>query len=413
PPEGPSGLFVVNPPYGERLGEAGELGPLYSQLGDVLKHRFPGWSAWVLSGNRALDKRIGLRPASRRVVMNGPIECRWLEIPIGERAKTGGDGPGWRKTSAEAEMFENRLRKNHKRLSRWALQNETSAYRLYDADIPEFNVAVDVYGDDLVRVEEYRRPKKVEEATADRRLRDVMLVVPQVLGVRPNDVVLRVRGRGGEKPQIERRGDSGTLHPVYDGQEIFLVNLQDYLDTGLFLDDRDLRRRIRSTVGEGRFLNLFCHTGAASVSAAAGGARSTTSVDLSRRYLDWARENFQANELDLRSHEFVKADALRWLRNAGKGHERWDLVLLAPPTYSRSKGMDDEFDVQRDHVRVIEDAAALLAKGGELLFTTNLRTFALDELALRGLRAEEITAAVTPLDFTKKPRIRAWSIKRS
>jgi len=405
-PEGPPGLLVANPPYGERLGEAGELGPLYAQLGDALKRRFPGWSAWVLSGNRALDKRIGLKAASRHPVMNGPIDCRFLELPIGAEAPTS-EGPGWRKASKESEMFANRLRKNEKRVGRWARRQGITAYRIYDADIPEFNVAVDWY-DGAVRVEEYRRPKKVAANLADRRIEDVLIVVPEVLGVDPEDVVLRVRGRREAGAQEERRADLGHLRTVREGDEVFLVNLDDYLDTGLFLDDRAIRRRIREGARDKRFLNLFCYTCTASVAAAAGGARTTTSVDLSNRYLDWGRENFEANGLAKGANRFVRADVLAWLSEHVSGRERWDQILLAPPTYSKSKSMSGDFDVQRDHVRLIRDTASLLAAGGELIFTTNLRTFALDEAALGGLGAREITAEITPEDFRKKPRIRAY-----
>ncbi len=407
-PEGGPGLFVVNPPYGARLGEAGELGPLYAQLGDVLKRRFPRWSAWVLSGNRALDKRIGLRAASKRVVMNGPIECRFLELPIGDAAPEG-EGPGWRKPSAEAAMFANRLRKNGKRLRRWAKKERVTAYRLYDADIPEFNVAVDWY-EGAVRVEEYRRPKKIDAAVAERRLRDVMMVVPEVLGVEPADVVLRVRSRG--ERQEERRAETGALREVHEGDLVFVVNLEDYLDTGLFLDDRLIRRRVRDGASGKRFLNLFSYTCAPSVAAAAGGAETTTSVDLSKRYLEWGRRNFDANGLAGGAHRFVRADALVWLRDAIHGRDRWDRILLAPPTFSRSKSMKDDFDIQRDHVRLIRDAAALLAPGGELLFTTNLRTFTLDTDRLEGLHPQDLTHPLTPEDFRKSPRFQAFLLAR-
>ncbi len=217
-PEGPAGIVVTNPPYGERLGEPGELGALYEQLGDVLRHRFVGWTAFVLSGNRALDKRVGLKPARRHVVYNGPIECRFLEIPIADTAPTSDEGPGWRRPSAEADMLANRLRKNRRKLGREAEREGVFAYRVYDADIPEYNVAIDWY-DGAVRVEEYHRPKHLRgtggaAGVADRRLRDAVLVASDAFSVPASDVVVRVRARRGPGEQAERYGDAGVLREV-------------------------------------------------------------------------------------------------------------------------------------------------------------------------------------------------------
>jgi 23S rRNA (guanine2445-N2)-methyltransferase / 23S rRNA (guanine2069-N7)-methyltransferase len=403
-----AGVLVTNPPYGERLGQGTELAPLYQLLGDVLKRRFPGWSAWVFTGNPALGKRIGLRPAARHVLYNGPIESRLLEIPISATPAAGASGPGWRRPSAESKALVTRLRKNLARRSVWAESEGLTCYRLYDADVPEYNIVVDWY-DGAVRVEEYARPRKVKAEDAERRLNDALLVVPEFLGIDPTDVVLRVRERRGPGEQHERRVESKKSRTVREGDLKFEVNLHDYLDTGLFLDDRLLRRRIRDAARGRDMLNLFAYTCSASVAAAAGGARSTTSVDLSRTYLAWGRRNFALNGITLDTHRFEKADVLRWIRRGG-GHERYGLIFLAPPTYSRSKGMQTDFDVQRDHAELIVAAARRLAPGGELLFTAGLKAFVLDEQALRGLRVREITREITPADFELRPRLRAWSI---
>lgn len=420
PPGGP-GLVVTNPPYGARLGEAGELGPVYEQLGDVLKRRFAGWSAFVLSGNRALDKRVGLRPSARHIVFNGPIECRWLAFPIASAPVSGGAGPAWRRASADAAPFAKKLRANLREAVRRARREGITAYRVYDADIPEWNVAVDWY-DGAVRVEEYHRPKKVPEAVAERRLRDVMHVVPEVLDVDPADVVLRVRRRRGPREQVDRFGDTGRFREVREGDLRFRVNVHDYLDTGLFLDDRGVRAWIRDHARDRAFLNLFAYTCTASVAAAAGGARSTTSVDLSNVYLGWGRDNFRLNgQLDDR-HAFVRADVAAFLRGRddrrGRGPdrrvpagERYDLAFVAPPTWSRSKGMRGDFDVQRDHPGLLGAVARRLAPGGRILFTTNLRTFAMDPAVERTCAVREITEAVTPHDFARRPRIRAWVLE--
>jgi 23S rRNA (guanine2445-N2)-methyltransferase / 23S rRNA (guanine2069-N7)-methyltransferase len=402
------GRVVTNPPYGERLGEAGELGPLYELLGDVLKRRFAGWSSWVLCGNPALAKRIGLRPASRHVLYNGPIECRLLEIPISAEPPPGDHGPGWRKPSDETRGFANKLRKNLRRIVPRARREGLTAYRVYDADMPRFNLSVDWY-DGAVRVEEYARPAKVDAADADRRLREALLAVQEVLEVEPADVVLRVRQRQTEGKQHHKRGEGGSWREVQEGDLRFLVNLDDFLDTGLFLDDRLLRRRIREQAAGGDFLNLFAYTCTASVAAAAGGARSTTSVDLSKPYLDWGRRNFAANELDEKGHRSLRTDAVQWLKQ-DREKRRFDLLFAAPPTYSRSKGMEGDFDVARDHAWLLGRCARLLKPGGEILFTSNLRTFELGDV--QGLAAEEITEAVTPFDFERRPRLRAWVLRQ-
>ncbi len=408
PPWLAPGLIVTNPPYGARLGEEGELGPLYEALGDVLKRRFAGWTAWVLSGNPVLAKRIGLRPASRRILHNGPIECRFLEIPIVSGAR-GEQGPGWRRPSAEAAPFAKRLARNLREVERWAGREGVTCYRIYDRDMPEYNLAVDWY-DGAARVEEYEAPAKVAPETAARHLRDALRVVPEALGIRPADVVLRVRRRRRAGEQHERRDDRGGFREVREGAVRFLVNLTDFLDTGLFLDDRILRRRARERSAGRTFLNLFAYTCSASVSAALGGARSTTSVDLSNAHLAWGRRNFALNGLGGAAHRFVRADVLRWIERRPVS-ERYDLVLVAPPVHSRSKGMRSDFDVQRDHAAMLRRISALLAPGGEIWFSTILRGFVLDERGLGGLAAQEITEEITPPDFARRPRLRAWVLR--
>jgi 23S rRNA (guanine2445-N2)-methyltransferase / 23S rRNA (guanine2069-N7)-methyltransferase len=408
PPWHGPGLLIANPPYGARLGEAGELGPFYELLGDVLKRRFPGWTAWVLSGNPALTKRIGLKPAARHVLHNGSIECRFLSLPIAEAGVRGERGPGWRRPSEAARAFARKLAGNRRALAPWSESLGLTCYRLYDTDMPEFNLSVDWY-DGAVRVEEYAPPRKVSAETAERRLRDALLVVPEALGVDPADVVLRVRSRRTAGEQHERRDDRRRFREVREGDLRFLVNLTDYLDTGLFLDDRLLRARIRERASGRDFLNLFAYTCTASVAAAAGGARSTLSVDLSNAYLDWGRRNFSLNGLDAPRHRFLRADAVRWLARGGEGR-RYGLIFLAPPTHSRSRGMAGELDVLRDHADLLAGCERLLAPGGEILFATNLRDFALDGAGLAALEAKEITKEVTPRDFERRPRLMAWTL---
>ncbi|MBN1424623.1 bifunctional 23S rRNA (guanine(2069)-N(7))-methyltransferase RlmK/23S rRNA (guanine(2445)-N(2))-methyltransferase RlmL [Candidatus Fermentibacteria bacterium] len=409
PPWADAGIIVTNPPYGERMGEPEELGPLYELLGDVLRRRFLGWTAWVFCGNSILAKRIGLRAASRHVMYNGPIECRLLRIPIASSPAVA-ERPYWRKPSEESNAFRRKLRANALERDAWAREEGVTCYRLYDSDLPEYNLAVDLY-DGAVRVEENAPPRRVPAQLAQRRVQDAMLVVAEVLRVDPADIVLRVRKRRAAGEQSNRRGDQRRPHLVWEDGLRYEVNLTDYLDTGLFLDDRILRRRIRSMAHGRDFLNLFAYTCTASVAAAAGRARSTTSVDLSNVYLAWGRRNFSLNGLGQQNHRFVRSDVVRWVQHAGP--QRYGLILLAPPSFSRSKAMRHDFDVQRDYHTLLVHCAHLLAPGGEILFTTNLKVFELVEASILPLSAREITRETTPPDFARRPRIRAWSIRRS
>ena len=409
PPVDDPGLFLTNPPYGARLGDAGELLPLYEAIGDVLKQRFPGWVGWILCGELSLAKRIGLRPASRTVLYNGPIECRLLEIPISDRAANPGGKPGWRKPGPEAEAFAKKLKKNWRKYGKWVKREGLTCYRLYGSDMRQFNLSVDWY-DGWVRVEEYYRPKKISAIEAEKRLQEAMQVIPEALGVDPDDVVLRVRKKVAPGEQHERRDDRGKERTVREGDLKYWVNLEDYLDTGLFMDDREIRRRIRHDVKERDFLNLFSYSCTASVAAAKGGARRITSVDLSNTYLSWGRRNFRLNGLDPDRYTFQRADVLQWLERGGD-KKKYDLIFVAPPSYSRSKGMRKEFDIQRDHVWMLKRCASLPKKGGEILFTTNLRDFELYDSELKGWKKENLSEDLTPFDFAQRPRLKIWSFQ--
>jgi 23S rRNA (guanine2445-N2)-methyltransferase / 23S rRNA (guanine2069-N7)-methyltransferase len=406
------GLVVTNPPYGERLGDEQTLVPLYEQLGDVLKRRFPGWTGWVLTGNLTLGKRLGLRPKQRIQVWNGPIECRLYELPISTEAPRDEEGPVWRKPrppSPAAEMFKNRLAKNLKHLRKWAKREDVHCFRVYDADLPEYAVAVDLY-EDAVHVQEYDAPKTVDPRAAEQRLHDVMAMVPEVLGVDPRAVHLKVRRRQRGLQQYEKHDDAHAETIVREGGHRFVVNLSDYIDTGLFLDHRTLRREIESMARGKRFLNLFAYTCTATVYAVKGGARSSLSVDLSNTYLDWGARNFELNQVDQRLHRLERADVLDWI---GRARGPWDLVFCAPPTFSRSKSMSGTFDVQRDHVALIHSIAKLLSPGGTLLFSSNLRKFKMDAAALQPLTVEDWSRRTLPEDFRRNPRIHTtWRITR-
>jgi 23S rRNA (guanine2445-N2)-methyltransferase / 23S rRNA (guanine2069-N7)-methyltransferase len=408
-PEGSArGLVVTNPPYGERLGDEAEHGPLYERLGDVLRHAFPGWNAWVLASSPALIKHVGLKAGEKIPLMNGPIECRLIHYAIKDAAPTGAD-PHWKKPSPESEMFGNRLQKNWKNVSKRAARDNIDAFRVYDTDIPEYNVVVDWYAG-KVRVEEFEAPRFIPRDVADKRRTDILRWIPKVLGVSDTDVVLRVRARRSDGEQHEKRGSGGQTFTVNEGDMRFEVNLEDYLDTGLFLDDRALRARIRELSSGKTFLNLFAYTCSASVAAAKGGATETTSVDLSRTYLAWGERNFALNGIAANAHRFIHSDALEFV---ARDEDRYDVIFVAPPTYSRSKRTDREFDVQLDHPWLIERGMSRLTEDGVLLFTTNLRRFEMEPRVTSRFGVKEITEEMTPFDFKKGTPFRAFEIQQA
>ncbi|MEK7816426.1 MAG: bifunctional 23S rRNA (guanine(2069)-N(7))-methyltransferase RlmK/23S rRNA (guanine(2445)-N(2))-methyltransferase RlmL, partial [Pseudomonadota bacterium] len=297
---------------------------------------------------------------------------------------------------------------------RWAKRQEIACYRLYDADLHEYNLAIDVYegARRWVHVQEYEAPETVEERTARKRLQQALTVIPLVLEIPPEQIFFKVRRRQKGRTQYEKLATTGEFHEVREGPCRLLVNFTDYLDTGLFLDHRLTRTLLGELAKDKRFLNLFGYTGSATVRAALGGARSTTTVDMSWTYLDWARRNLELNGVQGPKHELIQADVLKWLKEPRS--QEYDLIFLDPPTFSRSKRMEDTLDVQRDHVGLIRDACALLAPGGVLIFSTNLRKFKLDREALAGLKIDDITRRTIPPDFERNPRIhQCFRITRS
>lgn len=418
-----AGLVVVNPPYGARLGDAETLGPLYQTLGEVLKERFVGWKAAVFTGNPDLAKSMGLRARRWHKLYNGAIECRLLHFDVEPRWFVDAGPPrGPRparpdELSAGAEMLANRLRKNRRELGRWAAREGIDCYRVYDADLPEYAVAVDLYqgAEAWLHVQEYEAPATVDPGKAKARLREALAVLPEVFELPADHLAFKVRRRQKGSDQYQRQARERQFFEVREAGLQFQVNLIDYLDTGLFLDHRPTRQLLRDWAAGRDFLNLFAYTGTASVYAAAGGAVSTTTVDMSNTYLQWARRNMQLNGFSGPAHRFVQADCLDWLHDQAEdpAARRYGLIFLDPPTFSASKRMQGNFDVQRDHVSLLRQAVALLAPDGVLVFSNNYRKFKLDRDALPELEIEDITARTIPRDFARNPRIHnCWRICR-
>lgn len=427
----PMGLLVTNPPYGERLGDRQSLPVLYRRLGEVMHDHFGDWQAAVLAGDRDLGKALGLRSHRQYELYNGrlPVTLVLLDLRGNRLSDTGvpkqstdsgstsgveagpssGDPPSndggvaadpvSAEALASAEMFANRLRKNQRKLASWLKKTGYSCYRLYDADIPEYAVAIDRY-EDWLHVAEYKAPGGIDEAVAAERLRALMTLLPEAAGVPSERIVLKRRERQSGSSQYAARGHGSSLLSVNEDAARLLVNLHDYLDTGLFLDHRPLRLRIGREARGKRFLNLFCYTGSATIHAALGGAQQSMSVDLSNTYLRWLRKNLAHNGISESRHRTEKADVLKWLRAT---QEAYDLILLDPPSFSNSKNLPGSFDVQRDHAGLIDLAMARLNEGGLMYFSNNRRRFKLDPAVSERYHVEDISAQTFDRDFPRRP----------
>ena len=413
------GLIVVNPPWGERLSNDEAVKKLYAALGRVLYTEFSGWQAAVLAADTQHARSTGLRSHKNYKFKSGPLDIglylfdlapdNELRSAVGGERKTAPDNQGLPELSDGAQMFANRLRKNLKRLQKWRQQSGVECFRLYDADMPEYAVAIDIYGKHL-HIAEYAAPKSVNEADATRRFNEVVEACQVVFTIPDREeigVKRRERQRGAR--QYERVSQRGERHQISELGARLWVNLHDYLDTGIFLDHRPIRRQIQSEVRGKRFLNLFAYTGVASVQAALGGARFTTSVDLSNTYLDWFRDNLASNGLAESRNRAIKSDVIKWL-SSDEG--LYDVILLDPPTFSNSKSTEKHFDVQRDQTVLISSAMGRLEKNGTLYFSNNHRKFELDSEVVARFIVEEITASTIDPDFERSQGIhRCWAIR--
>jgi 23S rRNA (cytosine1962-C5)-methyltransferase len=303
----------------------------------------------------------------------------------------------------------NRLEKRARHLGRWAQREGTTAYRVFDRDIPSYHFAVDRFGD-WAAVHEY--PWQEGDPRHEARRAELLAALPVALGIDPGHLVTKVhlRHRWGES-QYEK-GEGSRRLEVREGGLRFEVDLGPYLDTGLFLDHRGTRALVRERARGRRFLNLFCYTGSFSVYAAAGGAASTTSVDLSNSYLDWLQRNLELNQLAGPKHDRVRADVLQWLPSAAKAGQHFDLIVLDPPSHSDSKKMEKSFEVQRDHPRLLAQTLELLSPDGTLIFSANFQQFELEARGLEAYAVKELTPASLPEDFKGKHPHRAWRIGR-
>jgi len=411
-----AGTVICNPPYGERLGTTPALIALYSVFGQRLKQQFAGWNASIFSGEPSLLDCLRLRSHRQFKAKNGPLDCVQKNYQIAERAEQSSveNALEFDRTSlVSSEVavdFANRLQKNIKKIEKWAKQQGLDAYRLYDADLPEYNLAVDRYADHIV-VQEYAAPKNIDENKAHQRLLDAVNATLNVTGIETNKLILKVRQKQKGTNQYEKLANKGEYFYVNEYGAKLWVNLTDYLDTGLFLDHR-LTRKMLGEMAQGKdFLNLFAYTGSATVHAALGKAKSTTTVDMSNTYLNWAEQNLLLNDIEGKQHKLIQADCLQWLEKCDR---QFDLIFVDPPTFSNSKRMEDSWDVQRDHIKLMTNLKRILRPNGTIVFSNNKRGFKMDFAKLEelGLSAVEISHKTLPLDFERNKQIHnCWLVQ--
>jgi 23S rRNA (guanine2445-N2)-methyltransferase / 23S rRNA (guanine2069-N7)-methyltransferase len=405
-------LVLTNPPYGERIGEETELAGLYQQLGNQVAALANVTTFGVFTSRVDLCQHMPLRSPKRNTYQNGDIEAFLLRFDMTSENSRGYGKPlptaiyERDRLTEEGLMLYNRLKKNQKQLKAWIKRESISCYRVYDADLPEFSVAVDVYGDQL-HIQEYAAPATIPEAKAAARFKVALTAISAAFNVPLAELNSKERRRQKGTSQYESAPESKRFFVDEFGHSIE-VELASYLDTGLFLDHRPLRKRIMNEAKSKRFLNLFCYTAVASLHAAMAGAK-TTSVDMSRTYLNWAKDSFRRNYVTLSQHEFEQANCVEWLANATG---EFDIIMLDPPTFSNSKRMTDVFDVQKDHETLIDDAMRLLAKDGTLYFSNNYRKFKLEPGLLERYEIENISASTIDVDFKRNPKIhQCWIIR--
>ncbi len=417
------GLIVANPPYGVRLQRREEVDVLFSQFGKWLKEHFTNYTAAILAPDKAAAKQLGLRADRINTMYNGNLKIVLVRITLddansfvppenaeGSSAFAQGSPPVQDDDQTSGiNMLVNRISKNKRLLKKYLKKNGVSCYRIYDADIPQYAAAVDVYEERDVVVQEYAPPKEIEPEVAEQRLQELLAAIPQCFEIEKDSIFLKQRKRQKGASQYSKMSAEHEFFIVKEGGLKFYVNFTDYLDTGLFLDHRITRSIIREKSDQVKFLNLFAYTCTASVYAADGGAVKTVSVDTSNTYLEWGKKNFSLNRYTSDSHLFVRRDVFEFLSS---DFETYDLIFVDPPTFSNRRSDENVFDVQRDHLRLLTLAADRLKSSGEILFSNNYRRFHLDPALYDLFDIKEISLETLPQDFSRNKKIhRTWLLR--
>ncbi|MEG0070342.1 MAG: bifunctional 23S rRNA (guanine(2069)-N(7))-methyltransferase RlmK/23S rRNA (guanine(2445)-N(2))-methyltransferase RlmL [Raoultibacter sp.] len=416
-------VIATNPPYAHRLDTEAQLPQLYAAFAEGLAAIPDGSKLAVITPDDSIDTSLGLEPEEMLELYNGPIETTLRIYTLAfvhhetVTISTLPDGQAYEIAVVEknSDQFATRLRKVAKERMKWARKNNISCYRIYDADLPDYSVSIDLYhgagwhrGEVFMVIAEYAPPADIDEARARRRYSDVLLLAPLVVGVDPAHVFSKTRRRDRGGSQYAHARNKSFITRTLESGYTFEVDLSGYLDTGIFLDHRLTRALVGSMAEDTRFLNLFAYTGTASVHAAGGNAVETTTVDLSQTYLDWAQRNMAINGFTGEEHRYVKADVQSWITEERRSGRKYDLIFVDPPTFSNSKSMGSvTWSVQRDHAELLIGVSRLLEEGGIGVFSCNLRNFKPDREKLEqyGVGIEDITAQTIPHDFERNPRI--------
>ncbi|MGP5209352.1 bifunctional 23S rRNA (guanine(2069)-N(7))-methyltransferase RlmK/23S rRNA (guanine(2445)-N(2))-methyltransferase RlmL [Psychrobacter alimentarius] len=412
-------LIITNPPYGERLGDEEMIKPLYHALGLILQDSFAASDINPMVGILASNvEQVDILPIKEPKTLrchNGAITVyfRYGTLIAGQ---TGNLVSRFEKHEIEVEEgqdFVNRLQKNLAKLKKLAKKDNVSNVRVYDADLPDFKVAIDLYGD-YAHVQEYAPPKTIPPETAKKRFNLALMGIREVFDINREQVFIKTRARQSGNDQYSKQNTTekrGKFHVAREDGAYFYVNFTDYLDTGLFIDHRNMRARIKDNSRGKSVLNLFAYTCTASVHAALAGAKKVTSVDLSQNYLDWGKQNFVLNGLDVsrNKYQFVAADIFEWIKD---NTEQFDIIFIDPPTFSNSKKFQGTFDVQRDHAALINRAMNRLTSDGVLYFSNNFTRFELDEQLTQRYDIVDITQKTIGFDFNiKKPIHQSFEIR--
>lgn len=424
-------IIVCNPPYGERLQSEQGLATLYGEIGNSLKRLAPA-QAHIISANPDLLHRLRLSRHSKKTLRNGSIDCLLASFQIAETDAKPVEAIARQPMNPDSGKLKdhqralitpllNRLQKNAKHLRRWAKRNEVDCYRVYDADLPEFSFALDVYQSEVNRavhwyhLQEYQAPKTIDENKAVARIELAKQAVKQVFGIQDQFLFCKTRQRQRGHQQHQKQDSQGELFQVREGAASLLINLSDYLDSGLFLDHRLTRQLIANYANNKSILNLFCYTGSAAVQAALSDAKQIVNVDMSTTYLKWAEENYAINQLSSESrYQFLRADVVALLNNPARFdiNQTFDMVLLDPPSFSNSSKMIERLDILRDQEDLIEKSMKLLDKKGLLIFFTSRKSFKISPVITEKYTVTEITRDTISEDFKRRPGIhQCWEIR--